>query len=111
MKRKQEISKEHYDCGTKQLSVLKANDAVRIQMRGRWVPGVLISQAEIPRSYVVRGTSGRQYRRNRKHLRKVVESVPTTMNMDIVCDDSEQQANVTEPVDELITTEPHVDEL
>ena len=81
------ISKEHYDRGTKQLSVLKANDAVRIQMQGRWVPGVVIRQAETPRSYVVRGPSGHEYRRNRKHLRKVVESVPSTM--DIVYDDSE----------------------
>ena len=104
MKRKQEISKEHYDRGTKQLSVLKANDTVGIQMQGRWVPGVVIRQAETPRSYVVRGPSGREYRRNCKHLRKVVESVPSTMNMDIVYDDSEQQASVTEPVDELPVT-------
>ena len=100
MKRKQEMSKEYYDRGTRQLSVLKANDAVRIQMQGRWVPGVVIRQAETPRSYIVKGPSGHEYRRNRKHLRKVAESVPMTFNMDIPCDDSEQQANVTELPDE-----------
>ena len=102
MKRKQETSKEHYNCGNN--SVLKANDAVRIQMEGRWVPGVVIHQAETSCSYIVREPSGRKYRRNRRHLRKVVESVPTTMNMDIVCDDLEQQANVTELVDEAPVT-------
>ena len=100
MKGKQEMSKENYDRGTRQLSVLKANDAVRIQMQGRWVPGVVVRQAETPRSYIVKGPSGHEYRRNRKHLRKVAESVPMNIYMDIPCDDSEQQANVTEPSDE-----------
>ena len=101
MKRKQEVAKENYDRGTRQLSVLKANDAVRIQMQGRWVPGVVIRQAETPRSYIVRGPSGHEYRRNRKHLRKVAESTQMTMNMHMPCDDDlEQQTNVTEPPDE-----------
>ena len=96
MKRKQEMSKENYDRGTRELSILKAGDAVRIQMQGRWVPGVVIRLAETPRSYIIKGPSGHEYRRNRKHLRKVAESVPMTLNMDIPYDDPEQQANVTE---------------
>ena len=82
MKRKQLMSKEYYDQGTKQLSILKPNDAVRIQMQGRWVPGVIIRQAETPRSYIVKGPSGREYQRNRKHLRKVNESIPLPMDID-----------------------------
>ncbi len=104
MKRKQEISKENYDRGTRQLPILKANDAVRIQMQGRWVPGVVICKADTPRSYIVKGPNGHEYRRNRKHLRKVAESVPETMDMDIPCDNSEQQAIVTEHPDELPVT-------
>ena len=73
-------------------------------MQARWVLGVVIHQAETLLSYIVSGPSGHEYRRNCKHLRKVVESVPTTINMDIVCDDSERQANVTEPVDKLPVT-------
>ena len=100
MKRKQEMSKENYDRGTRELSILKAGDAVRIQMQGRWVPGVVIRLAETPRSYIIKGPSGHEYKRNRKHLRKVAESVPMTLNMDIPYDDPEQQANVTEAHDE-----------
>jgi len=82
MERKQKMSKEYYDRGAKQLSVLKPNDAVRIQMQGRWVPGVVIRQAETPRSYIVKGPSGCEYQRNCKYLRKVAESVPLPMEID-----------------------------
>ena len=60
MKKKQEMSKEHYDHGIRQLSVLKPGDAVRIQMQGRWIPGVVIRQAEAPHLYVVRGPRGHE---------------------------------------------------
>ena len=100
MKRKQETSEENYDQGIRQLPILKANDAVRIQMQGRWVPGVVICQAETPHSYIVKGPNGHEYRKNHKHLRKVAESVPETMDMDIPCDNSEQQAMVMEHPDE-----------
>ena len=105
MRKKQEMSKEHYDHGTRQLSVLKRSDAVRIQMQGRWVPGVVIRQAETPRSYVVRGPRGHEYRRNRKHLRKVAESVPLLMNMDLTNDYSEPQPSQPEPADGSPVTE------
>ena len=100
MKRKQEMAKENYDRGSRQLSVLKVDDAVGIQLQGRWVPGVVIQQAESPYSYIVRGPCGHEYGRNHKHLRKVAELTPMTMNMHIPCDHSEQQTNVTEPPDE-----------
>ena len=89
MKRKQQISKDYYDQRTKQLSVLKPNDAIRI---GRWVPGVVIRQAETPRSYIVKGPSGHEYRRNRKHLKKVVEHAPIPMDIDDTGDDPTPQA-------------------
>ena len=56
----------------------------------------MIRLAETPRSYIIKGPSGHEYRRNRKHLRKVAKSVPMTLNMDIPYDDPEQQANVPE---------------
>jgi len=68
-------------------------------MQNRWVPGVVICQAETPHSYVVRGLRGHEYRRNRKHLRKVAESVPLLMNMDLTNDYSRSQPSQPEPVD------------
>ena len=74
-------------------------------MQGRWVSGVVIRQAETPCLYVVSIPSGHVYRRNRKHLRKVAESVPLLMNMDLTNDHSEQQPSQLEPADESPVTE------
>ena len=95
------MSKEHYDRGTRQLPILRASDTVKIQIQGRWVPGVVIGRAETtPHSYVARGPSGHEYRRNRKHLREVAESVPLLINMDLTNDNSQKQPSQLEPVDE-----------
>ena len=61
-------------------------------MQGRWVPGVVVRQAETPHSYMVKGPSGHEYRRNRKHLRKVVESVPVPIYIDNTYGDPPPQA-------------------
>ena len=69
-------------------------------MQGRWVPGVVVRQAESPCSYMVKGPSGREYRRNHKHLRKVVESVPVPIDIDDTYDDPPPQAiSVNDPND------------
>jgi len=68
--------------GTKQLSGLKPNDAVRIQMQRRWVPGVVIWQAETLRSYILKGPSSHEYQRNHKYLRKVAESILLPVDID-----------------------------
>ena len=91
MRRKQQASKENYDHGTKQLSVLKPNDAIRIQVQNKWVPGVVIQEAETAHSYIVREPTGREYRKNHKHLQKVPEYIPVPIDIDDTNENAELQ--------------------
>ena len=79
-----EVSKEYYDRGARQLSELNPNDTVRMQVQDRWIPCTVVRQADAPRSYVVKGLNGQEYRRNRKHLRRVNEPPLTTIDVDDV---------------------------
>ena len=53
---------------------------------------MVVRQAESPHSYIVRGPSGCEYRRNRKHLRKVAESAPIPIDIDDTDEDSLTQS-------------------
>lgn len=81
---KQEKQKLYFDRQTRRLSDLQAGDNVRIQRGETWQPAVVLNKHEQPRSFVVRTPDGRQYRRNRKHLRRTDEtSFPYTNEQDI----------------------------
>lgn len=62
-------------------------ETVRIKKQGTWVPSTVIGQVD-PRSYTVRTTDGREYRRNRHDLIKSREATlpefepPTIMSRD-----------------------------
>lgn len=69
----------YFDRGSKELPSLKCGDTVRIKPHGhhkQWEKAVVENQCDI-RSYNVRTEDGREYRRNRKHLRKTREPPPT----------------------------------
>ena len=84
MRHSKEVSKEYYDRGARQLSKLNPNDTVRMQLQDRWIPCTVVRQADAPRPYVVKGLNGQEYRRNRKHLRRVNEPPLTTVDVDDV---------------------------
>ena len=52
------------------LPTLQPKDQVRMQVQGHWIPAVVVREADTPHSYIVQTSEGRNYRRNRKHLRK-----------------------------------------
>jgi len=91
IKQKQHVSKEYYDKGARQLCELQPNDSIRMQVQNRWVPGTVVRKANTPRSYVVRGLNGQEYRRNRKHLRKVNEPSPVPVDIDDIDEPTLQQ--------------------
>ncbi|CAJ1049307.1 uncharacterized protein K02A2.6-like [Xyrichtys novacula] len=73
LKERQECQKFYFDRHTKNLPDLQAGDNVRVQRGEAWQPAVVLQKHEHPRSFVIRTPEGKQYRRNRKHLRKTRE--------------------------------------
>ena len=65
----QEDSKKYYDRGSRELSVLKAEDNIYFKHTpaGQWIPGTVIKVVG-PRSYLIRDQDGNEYRRNRIHI-------------------------------------------
>ena len=57
------------------LAPLEKGDAVRFKKDppAAWTRGTVIRKHEAPRSYVIKGEKGTEYRRNRRHLRKTRE--------------------------------------
>ena len=51
-------------------------------MNGEWIPGTVKRLAGTPRLYVVEGPGGREYRRNRRHLKKVCPQLTTSTSVD-----------------------------
>ena len=82
-----EQNEKYYNRSAKSLSRLKPKDHVRIQMNGEWVPGTVKGLAGTPRSYIVAGPGGREYRRNRKHLRKACPQSTISTSVDDENDD------------------------
>ena len=75
---KQACQKRHYDKNAKELPKLKTGDTIRIKQSAnrtnkRWEKGQVQDQVNI-RSYKVRTEDGREYRRNRRHLKLSSES-------------------------------------
>lgn len=81
---KKAIQISYYNRSTRELSSLHKGDIVRFQPPGlkKWIKARVENQVDV-RSYSVRTEDGRQYRRNRKHLRTSKEhfdSAETTMH-------------------------------
>ena len=85
-----EQNKKYYNRGAKSLSRLQPKDPVRIQMNGEWIPGTVKRLAGTPRSYVVEVPGDREYRRNRRHLKKVCLQLTTSTSVDVPTFPAEQ---------------------
>ena len=72
----QQHQAHYYNRGTKPLTALKPQEAVRLRQGNTWVPALVSEKAETPRSYFVTTATGQQYRRNRKDLLQTGESPP-----------------------------------
>ena len=71
----QQQQRKHYDRTAKSLPPLEKGDTVRFRkdLQAAWTRGTVIRKHEAPRSYVIKGENGTEYRRNRRHLRKTRE--------------------------------------
>ncbi|OWF53798.1 hypothetical protein KP79_PYT25455 [Mizuhopecten yessoensis] len=70
----------YYNTGSKELESLKTGDTVRVRPQGRTKQrqkAVVRDQVDI-RSYKIRTEDGREYRRNRRQLRKTNELMPVS---------------------------------
>ena len=94
-----EENKKYYNRSVRDLPELQPNDSVKIQMNGEWVTGRVIKLAGTPRSYIVEGPNGQQYRRNRKHLKRIPTqfSLTSDLNND---DDDDNIETETHPVEQ-----------
>ena len=101
-----EVNRKYYNQGVKDLPKLQPNDSVRIQMNGEWVQGRVIKLAGTPRSYIVEGPGGREYRRNRRHLKKTFQ-LPSATSVDDD-DDVEAQPGELETVEQSNNPPPSV---
>lgn len=70
MKTRQVKAKINYDKNAgRELKPLHEGDTVLIQNEKKWIAGKIEQRHSHPRSYLVKATNGRQYRRNRRHIR------------------------------------------
>ena len=99
-----EENRKYYNRSVRDLPELQPNDSVRIQMNGEWVAGRVIQLARTPRSYIVEGPGGRQYRRNCKHFKKTPVQLPPTTNLN---DDDDDDNVETRPVEQETVEQPN----
>jgi len=69
----------HYNVRAKSLPELHAGNTVHIETDKGWQPGLIVSKRDEPRSYNVVNAAGRQFRRNRRHLRKTIHKHTETL--------------------------------
>ena len=80
MEKKQGTQRHYYNQGARELKPLAEGEEVHIQTKsGNWKPATVLGQCRTLRSYTVRTTDGRKYRRNRRHLLKT-RSLPAKEN-------------------------------
>jgi len=91
LEKRQAKYKEFYDRqGSKQLSQLKEGNSVKFKKPGdkHLSHAVVTGKHETPRSYMITDETGREYRRNRRHIHLTQELPVTILNDDLI-DESE----------------------
>ena len=102
LEKRQAKYKEFYDLqGSKQLPQLKEGDSVRFKKPGdkHLSRAVVTGKHETPRSFIVTDETGREYRRNRRHIHLTQEPPVTIVNDDLI-DESQpvtMQSSVNSP--------------
>ena len=76
-KKRKEVQKFYHDRKAKPLPQLKKGEIVRIydQKKSMWGEKATVKGMIAPRSYIVETNDNVQYRRNRKHLRRITPEV------------------------------------
>ena len=95
LEHRQARQKFYYDKTAKSLPELKSND-VRYPRNKSWEPAVVIGRHTSPRSYDIRTAQGTQLRRNRRHLKKTMESSSPSSATPFIDDDLEA-TNIDHP--------------
>ena len=83
LEKRQAKYKEFYDRqGSKQLPQLKERDSVRFKKPGdkHLSPAIVTRKHETPRSHMITDETGREYRRNRRHIHHTQEPPVTILN-------------------------------
>ena len=89
-KHRHEQQKKHFDKNAKALAPVATGERVRIrEPDGRWKPATVVSKEESPRSFTLRTDEGRNYRRNRRHIRKTQEQ--TLLEADVPIEQPERE--------------------
>ena len=102
LEKRQAKYKEFYDRqGSKQLPQLKEGDSVRFKKPGdkHLSQAVVTGRHETPRSFIITDETGREYRRNRRHIHLTQEPPVTIVNDDLI-DESQpvtMQSSVNSP--------------
>ena len=78
---KQEKQKSYYDQHAKHLPKLWKGDRIRVLMNFFFKHGMVISEANTPRSYQIKTDDGGEYRRNRRMLIKSQEIPPVSYDL------------------------------
>jgi transposase InsO family protein len=69
LKIRQDIQKTYYDRKTKSLRPLMKHEIVLMKHKNKWIKSKIVEKRNVPRSYVVQNECGKNYVRNRYHLR------------------------------------------
>ena len=69
---KQMKSKEIYDKSAKPRPEFKENEDVLFRNNNKWHSGKILKKHETPRSYVIEQSDGRAFRRNTRHMRRLL---------------------------------------
>ncbi|XP_039256274.2 uncharacterized protein LOC120332994 [Styela clava] len=94
--------KKFHDRSARQMKELQNQDVVRIRRDGEWISAIVVGKHNTPRSYYVETPDGSRYRRNRYHLLKTREDIPTyTGPMIDSTYDYEENENVQVPQRQL----------
>lgn len=71
---KQNKSKTFYDKTAKQRPEFEPNQMVLFRNNNKWHSGKIINKHETPRSYIIEQSDGRLFRRNTRHVRRLLPS-------------------------------------
>ena len=92
LKKMKENQKKHHDRhASSELKELQPGPKVRMQTwtdSREWKPATVVRHHHTPRSYVVQADDGRNYRRNRQHLRVCPAPGPRSLNAEQSLDGS-----------------------
>lgn len=73
-KNKQNKSKTFYDKTAKQRPEFEPNQMVLFRNNNKWQSGKIINKHETPRSYIIEQSDGRLFRRNTRHVRRLLQN-------------------------------------